>query len=158
MDKYQIEYRDRVLRAYIRDRNWDKNDEYLLKQQLVKHSTILLPEYPYLIEDEWEVETSQSDKGKGDLVFASEHSRFAVVEIKYIDLRSTGRTASRKRTAKRQEVKKQAIDYAATYAMRQLQNVEAFTFTNEKDLPCLIGICDPHSALQILQQEIHSQN
>ena len=158
MDKYQIEYRDRVLRAYFRDRNWDKNDEYLLKQQLVQHSTILLPEYPYLIEDEWEVETGQSDKGKGDLVFASEHSRFAVVEIKYIDLKSTGHTSSTRRTAKRQAVKKQAINYAATYAKRYLQNVEAFTFTNEKDLPCSLGICDLHSALQVLQQEIHCQN
>ncbi|AFY93155.1 hypothetical protein [Chamaesiphon minutus] len=146
MDKYQIEYRNRVLRDYIRDRNWDKNDEYLLKQQLVKCSTILLPEYPYLIEDEWEVETSQSDKGKGDLVFASEYLRFAVVEIKYIDRKSTGRTASRKRTAKRQEVKQQAIDYAAIYARRHLQNVEVFTFTNEKELPCSLGIYNPHTA------------
>jgi hypothetical protein len=140
MDKYQIEYRNQVLRAYFRDRNWDKNDEYLLKQQLVKHSTTLLSEYPYLIEDEWEVEPGQSDKGKGDLVFASEHYRFAVVEIKYIDLKSTGHTSSTRRTAKRQAVKKQAINYAATYAIRHLQNVEAFTFTNENHLPCSLGI------------------
>jgi hypothetical protein len=146
MDKYQIKYRNRVLRAYFRDRNWDENDEYLLKQQLVQHSTILLPEYPYLIEDEWEVETSKSDKGKGDLVFASEYSCFAVVEIKYIDLISTGHTSSTRRTAKRQAVKKQAVDYAATYARRYLQNVEAFTFTNEKDLPCSLGIYNPHTA------------
>ena len=147
MDKYQIEYRDRVLRAYFRDRNWDKNDEYLLKQQLVEHSTILLPEYPYLVEDEWEVETSQSDKGKGDLVFANKHSRFAVIEIKYIDLKSTGHTSSTRRTAKRQTVRKQAINYAAIYARRYLQNVEAFTFTNEKDLPCSLGVYTSYSAL-----------
>ena len=140
MDKYQIEYRDRVLRAYFRDRNWDKNDEYLLKQQLVEHSTILLPEYPYLIEDEWEVETGQSDKGKGDLVFVSEHSNFAVVEIKYVDLKSTGHTSSTRRTAKRQTVRKQAINYAAIYARQHLQNVEAFTFTNENDRPFSLGI------------------
>ena len=158
MDKYQIEYRNQVLRAYFRDRNWDQNDEYLLKQQLVRHSTILLPKYPYLIEDEWEVETGQSDKGKGDLVFASERFCFAVIEIKYIDLKSTGRTSSTRRTAKRQAVKQQAINYAAIYARRYLQNVEAFTFTNEKDLPCSLGIYNSHSALQVLRQEIHSQN
>ena len=140
MDKYQIEYRNQVLRTYFRDRNWDKNDEYLLKQQFVKHSIILLPEYPYLIEDEWEVKDGQSDKGKGDLVFASEHSHFAVVEIKYIDLESTGHTSSTRRTAKRQAVKKQAINYAATYAMRHLENVEAFAFTNENERPCSLGV------------------
>lgn len=147
MDKHEIEYRNRVLRSYFRDRNWDKNDEYLIKQQFVQSSIILLPEYPYLIEDEWEVETGQSNKGKGDLVFASEYFCFAVVEIKYIDLKSTGHTYSTRRTAKRQAVKNQAVNYAATYARRYLQNVEAFTFTNEKNLPCSLGIHNPHSAL-----------
>ena len=147
MDKYQIEHRNRVLRAYFKARDWDENGEYLLKQRLVQYSTILLPEYPYLIEDEWEVETGQSDKGKGDLVFANEHLCFAVIEVKYIDLESTGNTSSSRRTAKRQAVKKQAINYAVTYARRYLQNVEAFTFTNEKDLPCSLGVYTSHSTL-----------
>ena len=55
MDKDQIDYRDRILRAYFSGRNWDKNDEYLLKQHFILRSTQLLPKYLYLVEDEWEV-------------------------------------------------------------------------------------------------------
>lgn len=52
MNKNQIEYRDRVIRTYIKHRNWDKNNEYCLKRKFILNSYELLPEYPYVVEDE----------------------------------------------------------------------------------------------------------
>ena len=144
-----FDYRNKVLRKYFNDRNWDKNDEYLLKQKLVRYSTELLPEYPYLIEDEWEVEIGKSDEGKGDLVFANEHDCFAVVEIKYINHKSGGRTSSTRRTTKRSKVKEQAIKYGHIYAKQSSGKVEAFIFTNELEKPCLLETYDVARAVVI---------
>jgi hypothetical protein len=139
MDRHQIEHRDRVLRAYFDGRNWDENAEFILKRQLVKHSIQLLPKYPYVIDDEWEVEAGRTDKGKGDLVFTDGNGYFAIVEVKWIDLESTGRTSSSRRTHKRQLVEAQAIDYASSYAQQSSGKVEAFVFTNEDNRPRLLS-------------------
>ena len=56
IDKYETEHRNKVLRAYFSGRNWDRNDEYLLKQKLVRCSTELLPEYPYSTFHQYEVQ------------------------------------------------------------------------------------------------------
>lgn len=138
MDRHQIEHRNRVIRAYFDGRNWDENAEYLLKRKLVERSIQLLPKYQYVIEDEWEVESGRADKGKGDLVFTDGNGYFAIVEVKWIDRETTGRTSCSRRTRKRQAVKAQAIDYAHIYAKRYLAIVEAFMFTNEDERPCLV--------------------
>ncbi len=140
MDADEIRHRDNVLRAYFNGRNWDKNNEYALKRQLVLKNHQLLPDYPYVIEDEWEVELGRSDKGRGDLVFTNGNSSFAVVEVKWIDLEGMGRTGSTKRTSnnkKRRVVEKQAVKYANPYSQRQrdVLSVESFIFTNECDEP-----------------------
>ena len=140
MDKYQVDHRDRVLRAYFSGRDWDKNDEYLLKQHFILHSAQLLPKYLYLVEDEWEVEPGQANEGKGDLVFADKNGYFAVVEFKYIDLNRTGSTIRATRNEKRKTVKKQAVKYARFYANLYHSKVEAFYFTSEDNLPVSLGI------------------
>lgn len=144
MDYREIKHRNKVLRAYFEGRAWDKNSEYTLKRKLVLDSAQLLPSYPYLIEDEWEVESGRTDKGRGDLVFTDGTGCFAVVEVKWIDLENTGRTSSTKRTHKRKNVRKQATSYANIYAKQALDRletvkwVEAFVFTNECDYPNLL--------------------
>jgi hypothetical protein len=144
MEPSQIQHRNRVLRAYFEGRNWDKNSEYVLKRKLVLSSNQLLPKYPYVIEDEWEVEPGRTDKGRGDLVFTDGINCFAIVEVKWIDLESIGRTGSTKRasnTKKRRTVEAQAISYANIYAKQACERldtvklVEAFMFTNEHDQP-----------------------
>jgi len=71
-------------------------------------STQLLPDYPYVIEDEWEVEPGRTDRGRGDLVFTDGAGCFAVVEVKWLDLESTGRTGTTKRTSNRK--KRRAVE------------------------------------------------
>jgi hypothetical protein len=137
-----------VLRAYFNGRDWDKNSEYALKRKLVLNSHQLLPHHPYVIEDEWEVEASRTDKGRGDLVFTDGAGAFAVVEVKWIDLKGEGRSGSTKRTSnrkKRRTVEAQAITYANLYAELNLGmpnttvRVDAFIFTNEDPQPSKIS-------------------
>ncbi|WP_104545313.1 hypothetical protein [Chroococcidiopsis sp. TS-821] len=90
MDKSEIEHRNHVLRRYFSGRDWDRNNKYTLKRQLVLSSHQLLPNYPYVIEDEWEVEAGRTDKGRGDLVFTDGTGCFAVVEVKWIDFEGVG--------------------------------------------------------------------
>jgi hypothetical protein len=140
MNKSDMERRDQVLRDYFKGRNWDNNNEYALKRHLVLHSYELLPDYPFLVGDEWEAEPNRGQDGKGDLIFADGAGRFAVVEVKWLDLSTSGDTAQTRRTKKRKKVKEQAEKYAQTLAQR-LENfiqVEGYWFTNECNGPQLI--------------------
>lgn len=148
MNRSEIENRDQVLRAYFNGRDWDSNNEYALKRKLVLSSHQLLPEYSYVIEDEWEVEPSRTDQGRGDLVFTDGNSCFAVVEVKWIDLEGEGRTGSTKRVSnrkKRRKVEEQAIEYAKAYAKKlsleaiYVKQINAFIFTNENEGPSSIS-------------------
>jgi hypothetical protein len=49
----EVQHRDQVLRAYFQGRDWDENKEYALKRDLVLRSAELLPDFPYLFDDEW---------------------------------------------------------------------------------------------------------
>lgn len=131
-----IEHRDRVLRAYFEGRDWDENQEYLLKRDLVLNSDELLPAYPYLIEHEWE-ERGRTHRGRGDLVFTDGLGHFAIIEVKWLDFNRKGKNSAIRRNIKRKLVKSQAVRYAKSYlrlALKQLEivrQVKAFTFTNE---------------------------
>jgi hypothetical protein len=148
MDTQAIEYRDRVLRDYFKGRNWDSNSEYELKRKLVLDSHQLLPNYPYVIEDEWEVEVDRADHGRGDLVFTDGEGNFAVIELKWIDLVGVGKAGTTKRASnrkKRRKVEEQAARYAGLYKKYLEQKniapvVNAFIFTNEDDYPRSIVI------------------
>ena len=144
MNQLEIEHRNQILRTYLEGRTWDRNGEYALKRQLVLMSTQLLPDYPYVIEDEWEVEPGRTDLGRGDLVFTDGAGCFGVVEVKWLDLESTGRTGTTKRTSnrkKRRAVEEQALTYANLYTelalstFEAVRRIEAFMFTNEHQQP-----------------------
>ena len=141
MNIQEIKHRNLVLRSYFEGRNWDLNSEHSLKRELVLESDRIFPQYPYVIEDEWEVTPDKSNDGKGDLVFTDAAGRFAIVEVKHINLELYGGNASTKRTSRRKVVKEQAVRYAEQYANlasdRQIyvKQVEAFIFTNESRLP-----------------------
>lgn len=144
MNIQEIKHRNFVLRSYFEGRNWDLNSEYIIKQRLVLDSDRLLPQYPYVVEDEWEVTPDRSNEGKGDLVFTDASGCFAVIEVKHININSFGGNSSTKRTLKRKTVKEQAIIYAEHYiklASNQqmcVKQVSAFIFTNELSLPKIL--------------------
>ena len=142
MNLSDIEHRDQVLRAYFAGRDWDVVGEYGLKRELVLNSLQLLPDYPFLIDDEWEYEPGQTNEGRGDLVFTDGTGRFAVVEVKYLVLNENGSTAGTKgrtrrgrNTKKRRKVEGQARDYADKLRAKlgDAQSVEAYYFTNDDE-------------------------
>jgi hypothetical protein len=149
MKRDEILRRDKVLDSYFYGRNWDGNDEYTLKRKLVLNRNILFPEYPYVIEDEWDVIDSRTDLGRGDLVFTDGDGYFAVVEVKWIDLDGLARDGRTRRVGnrkKRRKVEEQAIEYANNYRAKLsadklivIKSIEAFYFTNECDTPSPIA-------------------
>jgi len=140
MNRADLERRNQVLRAYFEGRDWDDNNENALKRDLVRRSHELLPAYPLLIDDEWEVEPNRTQDGKGDLLFTDGAGRYAVVEVKWLDLTTSGKTPRTSRTKKRQKVKDQAADYAHALARRleTFTQIEGYWFTNEYQTPQLI--------------------
>lgn len=148
MELSEIQRRDQVIRSYLQGRDWDAVGEYGLKRQLVLESRRLLPDYRYVIDDEWEVEPGRTQHGKGDLVFTDGRGFFAVVEIKYIDLIGTHRTGSgktkrRNNNKKRNKVKEQAPKYLELLSKKlgDASALKAYVFTNEDEMPqCLASI------------------
>jgi hypothetical protein len=140
MDKPELERRDRVLRAYFEGRDWDKNNEYALKRRLVLNSQSLLLGYPLLFDDEWEVEPNRNQKGRGDLLFTDGEGRYAVVEVKWLDVNNTGKTTRNNRTKKRQKVRDQAANYvdALAQCLETFTQIEGYRLTNEDDEPQLV--------------------
>ncbi|WOB41817.1 hypothetical protein HNI00_00445 [Thermoleptolyngbya oregonensis NK1-22] len=146
MNQQEIEHRDRVLRSYFEGCDWDQNGEYELKRTLVLNSDRLLPDYPYVVENEWEVEPGRGHKGRGDLVFTDGAGRFAVVEVKCLNRTGCGgnkKAQQEKVRVRRHQVIKQALHYANIYAASKLEAgviddpnaVAAYVFTNEQDYP-----------------------
>jgi hypothetical protein len=148
MEHERILHRDKVLHCYFAGRDWDENDEYTLKRKLVLNRDRLLPQYPYVIEDEWDVIDSRTDLGRGDLVFTDGIGCFAIIEVKWIDLDGLSREGKTRRESnrqKRRKVEEQAIKYAHIYRDKLsadklivMKSTEAFYFTNEYDTPIRI--------------------
>jgi hypothetical protein len=147
MDKDEIIRRSIILHAYFEGKNWDKNEEFCLKRDLILNRDRLLPKYPFIIEDEWEVIDNLSNCGRGDLVFTDGEGSFAVVEVKWLDLDNLSKTAKTRRESnrkKRNKVIDQADEYARIYwqkldkgASVVPKSVDAFYYTNELDCPRL---------------------
>ena len=150
MNKQEILHRDQVLHDYFKGRNWDNNGEYGLKRQLVINRSELLPNYPYVIEEEWEAIDNRTDLGRGDLVFTDGNGCFAIVEVKWIDLDGEGKIGTTRRTSnrkKRRKVEEQSREYARIYRKKLdddanivLKSIDAFYFTNEslQPIPALL--------------------
>jgi hypothetical protein len=156
MNQTEIQHRDSVLRAYFEGRDWDRNNEYALKRKFVINSVTFIPDYPYLIDDEWEVEPSRTEQGKGDLLFTDGAGRFAVVEVKWIDLEgsSGSRTGSTRRVSnrkKRRQVEEQADKY--TQALGRLLDsfieIEGYSYTNSETMPQLQTKLTPNDIPEI---------
>jgi hypothetical protein len=133
IDRIEIGHRDRILRAYFEGRAWDGNEEFTLKRELVLKSYDILPMYPFLIDSDWEVHPNMAQAGQGDLIFTDGAECFAVVEVKWLDMVSTGSTASTRRTQKRKKVKQQATLYGEVLASKlpRTAKVTSYYFTNE---------------------------
>ena len=139
MDEAEAQRRDVVLRAYFEGRDWDDAGEFGLKRNFVSSSLELLPELPYLVDDEWEVSPGHTQAGKGDLVLTDGQGTFAAVEVKLIQGGVFGGSSKNRRGTqrkKRRKVEKQAVTYASVLR-RRLPGavvVRAFIWTNEGGL------------------------
>jgi len=118
-------------------RDWDDNGEFSLKRKLVTGD--YLPEFPFLVDDEWEYMPGRTDMGRGDLVFTDGEGNFAVVEVKWVDGGTAGGRGTTRRAAKRKKRRKvedQALNYARLWAGKVGGGVrvDAFLFSNELGL------------------------
>ena len=59
MNQSEFQRRDQLMRAYLQGRDWDGNKEFGLKRHLILNGDELLPDYPFVIDDEWEVEPNR---------------------------------------------------------------------------------------------------
>jgi hypothetical protein len=134
MERGEAIRRNAVLRAFFDGKDWDLNEEYVLKRAFVRRSRALLPAYEFLVDDEWDAVSGRSDLGRGDLVFTDGVGHFAVVELKFIDLTRTGPTARVKRTKSRGKVFEQAVIYACHILNGNPSAIDvlALYYTNEQ--------------------------
>ena len=133
LDPEECRRRDAVLRAYILSRTWDGGGEFHLVRDLVSEGHPTLDDYPFLVDYEWEVWPGASEGGKGDLVFSDARGRFAVVEVKFLDMRAD-RTVGTRRTGHRKKVREQAQNYARALQRKlgaACASIRAFAHTNE---------------------------
>ena len=144
-----VRRRDRVLRAYLTDRDWGLDEEANLFRQLVLNPPDSLMRFPYLYDYEWQVVPGRQQDGRGDLVFTDGDGRYAVVEVKWIDTQSTGSTARKRRTAKRRKVEEQLETYAAAFKIQHpaALSVIGLEHTNEMVPNRLLPLDGPESSL-----------
>ena len=89
--------------------------------------------------------------GEGDLI-VDDGDRLSVVEFKYIDTLSSGRTAKVRRTHKRKKVKEQALLYAAYTKLRHPDRVvQSVTCTNEGTIVVRNNISVEDARKRVLQ-------
>lgn len=134
----EIIRRDNIIRTYIKERTWDKNDEFLLIQRIINgdKKEKILSKYPYVYDYEWEVFDGASNLGKGDLVFTNGKSNFLIVECKYIDLEAQGRTARTRKTKKRKEIKDQPKKYISCFKKKHPEavSINGLGISNEESI------------------------
>ncbi len=126
-------YRDKVLREYITNRDWDTNPEFQLVRQVVNGQITheLLKLHPYLYDYEWEMVEGRTDLGKGDLLLTNGRDSFLIVEIKFLDSDS-GSTARTRRTKKRTKVIDQTFDFMVDFQkLHNDKKVFGLAITNE---------------------------
>jgi len=92
----------------------------------------LFKKYPYIYNYEYFVEPPYSHIGKGDLILTSGRKNYLIVEAKYFDNISSGKTASRRRGQHRSDVRKQAKYFGNAFKNQNpFFNVEYTTLTND---------------------------
>ena len=154
--------RDNVIYSYLRDRSWDSDPEFLLMREasIIQHKDEkkfkikkdskhlilydvndeptgyvgkMLTKFPFTYEHEWFVYKNYANMGKGDIIMTDGKNNYLVVEFKYIDPRSAGKTQRVKRTKKRREVKDQAKFYMDAFKkLHPNAKVFGMAYTNEE--------------------------
>lgn len=123
-----ILYRHKVLRTYILGKIWDENGEFILLQKLIKGSikNDIIAKYPYVYDYEWEVVSSSSQYGKGDLILTDGKDNFKIIECKYI---GHGNRANRRK--KRRDLENQVEKYVDVFKEihKEAKNVTGVGFT-----------------------------
>ena len=133
-----IKHKDKIVRNYLIGRNWDKNKEFLLIQQIIKGKKIknYLNKFHYIYDYEWEVVYGHNNFGKGDLVLTDGKENFLIIECKYIDLSDTGSTARAKRRKKRRHLEEQILKYISAFKRKhpEAKIVIGLGVTNERTI------------------------
>jgi hypothetical protein len=114
----KIAYRDKIIRQYLKKRDWDddlllgQNAEFLLMRKIIEfqfnteYYDGILGQYPYIYNYEYEIRTEEGI-GKGDFIFTDMKGNYLIVECKSLSQKFT----SSKRTAKRKKLKEQVPRY-----------------------------------------------
>jgi hypothetical protein len=114
----KIAYRDKIIRQYLKKRDWDddlllgQNAEFLLMRKIIEfqfnteYYDGILGQYPYIYNYEYEIIT-EAGIGKGDFIFTDMKGNYLIVECKSVSQKST----SSKRTAKRKKLREQVPRY-----------------------------------------------
>lgn len=111
--------------------------EFGLVQEIVKKQKKVcdgrLKRYPYIFKYEYCIFPGQSNTGKGDLIFTNKRENFMVVEVKYLDLHQTGKTAKNRRTKKRKHIKTQTKRYMKELSTSypDAKSIKGIAYTNE---------------------------
>lgn len=106
--------RDKILRDYIRKRDWDQSLEFKLARNLLISPTRTwrrhYSRYHYLFDYEW-----VNPAGKGDLVFTDGNNRFLIVELKSM-LTDIGLTSGKRSRERRRRKMRHVEEQTRTYA------------------------------------------
>lgn len=91
-----------------------------------------------LVARNWHVLGYFTQYGVGDVVLKLADGSFLVVEVKYLDFWSSGRTAITKRRKHRQKVREQAYKYGREWSVRHPgATTHTAVYTNERGLELL---------------------
>jgi hypothetical protein len=119
LTRVEAERRDRVLRAYVEDMDWDLVGETSLRRHLVQHSPQLVPAHPLLVGVEWGARSGHA----GDLLFFDGERALLVIELKVIHKNDIARRLH--------QVDAQARDFARAARVRfPWATVEGLVYTS----------------------------
>lgn len=97
-----------------------------------------LQNYPYIFDYEWEIyeyiEGRKNTIGKGDLIFTDGEDNYLIVELKYLELYQSGKTARTRRTNKRKKNLEQTEKYMKLFQSVQkgAKKILGLSITNDK--------------------------
>ena len=100
----------------------------------------LLQRYPGgRLHVEYDVHPTKSQLGKGDIKLVT-NTHVIIVECKYIDTSTHGKTASVRRTKHRKKVREQCVMYAAWARLQHpSKHIVGYVATNEGGLECIVN-------------------
>lgn len=109
----EIKYRDKVIRTYLINRNWDEDMHHddlpefkLIRKVVITQKDLmiyggLLRRYPYIYNYEYQAKFS-TYKQKGDLLFTDGKENYLIVECKSIRYKAKGKRTEARKTLRDQ--------------------------------------------------------